>query len=278
MARGSDVSSQRLRIPFSVAVACAVLRKGAKRMLGRSGVFSLVFRPLSGWTFRSRLPGGMEVALRPFSNDPWIAREVALARVYERRGSLPRGGTVIDVGAHIGIFTILASRAAGPDGRVLAFEPAPDNFELLLENLRRNGCENVEAQRRAVSSVKGARQFRVSRAGATGSNTLEVGDKSAGQPGESETIYVDCLTLDSLVQEGALPSLDFLKVDVEGHELEVLRGGAGVLERLRPRIVVETNPRSPRRESVTSFLEARGYEVRGGDGYAWILFADPAAP
>jgi FkbM family methyltransferase len=81
----------------------------------------------------------------------YIAKKLIVSGCYEKElidllvSLITPGDTVVDVGANIGIHTLHLSRAVGPDGRVLAFEPDPNNFALLIENLRGNDCENVRA-------------------------------------------------------------------------------------------------------------------------------------
>jgi precorrin-6B methylase 2 len=85
----------------------------------------------------------------------------ALGRAYEPMTTLAfhtlvqPGDRVVDVGAHVGYFTLLAARLCGPNGRVFAFEPHPDNFRLLERNIRENGAENVTAVRKAVADRAG---------------------------------------------------------------------------------------------------------------------------
>lgn len=273
----SDV--RRLRVPFAVAVGGAAARKAAKRMLANSSVFRTIFGPLSHWVVRCRVPGGVELSLRPFSNDPWIVREVCGARVYERGPSLQEGMNTLDVGAHIGTAATRASRQVGPRGCVIAFEPTPENRRLLLENLRRNGCRNVTVIPTAVSSHAGSRAFRVSRVGATGGSALESLEKpTAADRAHSEIIEVECVTLDGVVGQFSLPSVDFLKIDVEGHELEVLVGAIDTLRRFHPRIVLETDPRGPLHREVEVFLRDHGYETRSPAGAPWILYGEPRIP
>ncbi len=80
--------------------------------------------------------------------------EVYVMDVYECR-TLPRGALVVDLGAGIGDFAVRASRQVGPDGRVIAVEPNPDDFEMLERNLRENGCRNATAVQGVVTTRRG---------------------------------------------------------------------------------------------------------------------------
>ncbi len=199
--------------------------------------------------------------------------------MYERGPRLLEGMNTLDVGAHIGTAATRASRQVGPQGCVIAFEPTPENHRLLLENLRHNGCGNVRVSPTAVSSHAGVRAFRVSRVGASGGSALEPLEMAmATNRVHSEIIEVECVTLDGVVGQLSLPSVDLLKIDVEGHELQVLVGAIDTLRRFHPRIVLETDPRGPLHRDIESFLRDHGYETRSPEGAPWILYGEPRAP
>jgi FkbM family methyltransferase len=129
---------------------------------------------------------------------------------------LRRGDTVIDVGANIGWYTILASRAVGDDGLVIAFEPDPTNFELLKRNVESNGCRNVRLEQKALSNKPG-------------SVTLFLHESNKGMHSllsfkESEgSIDVEAVSLYDYLSANTR-RIDFVKIDVEGAEAFVLEG------------------------------------------------------
>ncbi|MGA2017852.1 MAG: FkbM family methyltransferase [Opitutaceae bacterium] len=126
------------------------------------------------------------------------------------------GMTVLDVGANLGLYTVLLSRLAGPTGRVIAFEPDKHHFALLTRNCALNGCANVEAHNVALGDRSGRLALR-KRFFNTGANTLGRPD-TRSFPSEVE---VDVVSLDEF-----LPALrpDLVKIDVQGWEVEVLSG------------------------------------------------------
>src|SRR5262249_36832247 len=87
--------------------------------------------------------------------------ELSIHGIYEPaetrfvEANVPRGGCVLDIGANIGYYTLLFARAVGPAGRVFAFEPEPENFDLLRQNVRSNGYENVRMENLAVADENG---------------------------------------------------------------------------------------------------------------------------
>ncbi len=123
------------------------------------------------------------------------------------------GMTVVDVGANVGYYTLLASRLVGPGGKVYSFEPVPSVFEVLLSNLKENGCENVTTERKAISDQSGASPFLVDRQGAEG--RLVAGDGH---------IVVECTTLDEHFGALGWPAVDVVKMDIEGGEGRALKG------------------------------------------------------
>ena len=137
------------------------------------------------------------------------------------RDRLEPGMTFVDVGAHVGYFTCLAARAVGPRGLVLAFEPHPRNYELLLANVWANGLLNVACFPWAVADGNGFEQLYVSAAN-TGDHRLFGGE------GRQESITVRTVALDNV--NAIRPPVDFVKVDVQGGEDRVVRGMRTLLE------------------------------------------------
>ena len=140
------------------------------------------------------------------------------------RRSLPAGGTLVDVGANIGVVTLYASRLVGPDGLVVAFEPVRGTHATLTTNITLNRYANIVAEAIAIGSAAGRAVIRDASATDSGASTLVPGAVS----GIEETVEVRAL--DDYIQEHlSNRRIDCLKVDVEGWELEVLRGAVGLL-------------------------------------------------
>ena len=135
---------------------------------------------------------------------------------------IPAGGTIIDVGAHIGYYTIQVAALAGRNGRVEAFEPDPRNVDLLQRSVRVNGFEAVRVHPAAVGETEG--QSLLYR-----SSFANTGDHRIYDTGEGrETIVVPVVSLDGEFA-GRLNRLDLLKIDVQGAEASVLRGAQHLL-------------------------------------------------
>lgn len=128
------------------------------------------------------------------------------------------GMTVLDVGANVGVYTRLLSRAVGPGGTVIAFEPSGENHRRLLQLTR--GLGNVTVVRAAVGEATGTAQLYVSK-------DLNVDHRTYDAGTGSEVQEVDIVRLDDRIAPGT--RIDFMKIDVQGYELQVLRGALRVL-------------------------------------------------
>jgi FkbM family methyltransferase len=133
------------------------------------------------------------------------------------------GDIVIDVGAAFGFYTILASKRVGQRGRVVAIEPQPDSFEMLKKNIKLNKLTNIVTLNYAVSSRKTTLKLYSSY------STIQERD---GQSLQSY-IEVSADNLDNLLRQLDIDEVNWVKVDVEGAELEVLKGAVGILSRSR---------------------------------------------
>jgi FkbM family methyltransferase len=145
---------------------------------------------------------------------------------------------IFDIGANIGYYAIMESRLTGPDGSVLAGEPSPSNIELLRRNLDLNGVRNVTVRQGAVSDKAGERPFHL----ATHSNLNTFHDTGSGAEHlQGRTIPVLTATVPGLAEEFGAP--DLIRMDVEGHEVEVIRGLIPAVRegKMRPLIIFETH-------------------------------------
>jgi len=146
------------------------------------------------------------------------------------------GMTVLDVGAHHGLYSVLASRLVGAAGRVVAFEPSPRERRMLHVHLRLNRCRNVEVVPSAVGDGPGEVEFFICLGIETGCNSLR--PPNVDEPIRRVHVCVD--SLDAHVSRLGVGRVDFLKMDVEGAELDLLRGASRLLGgQSRPVILCE---------------------------------------
>lgn len=148
--------------------------------------------------------------------------------------SLGDGAVMLDIGAHVGFFTLRAARSVGASGHVYAFEPAPGNLSVLERNVVANGYKNVSCYGQAVADRVGRVPFIL--AEANDSNSFYPHPLSP----QRGTLTVDCVTVDSLF---AGKRVDVVKIDAEGAEIAVLKGMTETIRRNGGlRIFVELNP------------------------------------
>jgi len=139
---------------------------------------------------------------------------------------LAPGMTVIDAGAHIGHYAMLASARVGTRGQVHCFEPHPGLYGVLRRNLRRARCWNVTARALALASRPGTRDLFLAPIDNVGGTSFKPCDEAHPGP----RVRVNVTTLDAYVEANDLRRVDLIKIDVEGAELEVLEGAARTLE------------------------------------------------
>ena len=144
-----------------------------------------------------------------------------------------RGGDFVDVGAHIGMYTVEAARAT--PGRVLALEPNPAARAQLERNVRLNGCTNVEIVGRAVAAAPGSAQLHVPVTPDPSFSSLEPRGFAEADPVDVEVTTVDA----EVERRGLRPTV--VKIDVEGGELAVAAGMTRTVELHRPVVLVEVS-------------------------------------
>lgn len=144
------------------------------------------------------------------------------------RTHLKRGDTVLDIGGHIGLFAVLTARLVGPEGKVYTFEPTPFTRNVLQQVVDLNNCsETVEVRGEAVSSKSGETIFFDTGNTISNANSLVRTERSKRE------IPVSMISVDEFVKEQGL-KVDCLKIDVEGAELDVLRGARETFLDQRP--------------------------------------------
>lgn len=140
------------------------------------------------------------------------------------RTLLPEGGTFLDVGANIGYFTILASNCVGPSGKVFAIEPNPQTFTLLQGHLSANGLANTHASMIALGDTTAPMRLYVPPA----SENRDYNVSCMPEPGWN-ALDVPCQRLDDYLRDRGIGAVDLMKIDVEGAEPFVFRGGSAAL-------------------------------------------------
>ena len=174
---------------------------------------------------------------------------------------LQAGMTVLDIGAHHGLYSLLAAKRVGKNGRVRSFEPSPRECKFFRQNLRVNRCRNVQVESFALGSSAGRAELFLVEGAEDVCNSL----RPPAAEVTTRKVTVEVRSLDEYLEQQKIGKVDFIKLDVEGAELEVLRGAMRLLSsEERPVILAEvqdirTAPWGYRAEEIIRYLEKLGF-------------------
>ncbi|MFF3381008.1 FkbM family methyltransferase [Streptomyces sp. NPDC002680] len=218
-----------------------------------------------------------------------IQRYVYLFGVWEPHMSawlsrrLRPGDTFVDVGANVGVFSVLASQLVGDKGRVVSIEASQTFHDILLRQSALNDCRNIRSLNAAVSDSHRTLTFILSSSQNMGANSIVPWDG----PTES-TFDIEARPLPELLEPAEIENARVIKIDVEGAEGSVVRGLAPMLPKLRPdaEITVEVTPERMAQlgdsaEELLKTMREAGYHLYrlpnsyAPESYAYALAADP---
>ena len=198
------------------------------------------FKPQIGGLLKSILPANLVLPILQgkLRGKKWVVGSSNIECVlgsyeYEVRvlfeTAVSKSSVVYDIGAHVGFYTLLASELVGVEGKVIAFEPLPQNLLILRRHVEMNHCTNVVVIESAVSDKSGISSF------------SEGCDSSTGHLSQEGNLKIKTICLDDIIMSGEIPPPDFMKIDVEGAELLVLKGSSLVLTNYSPKIFLSTH-------------------------------------
>lgn len=207
---------------------------------------------------------GVQVCLRSgevfFVNsllDLWVIKETVIDRQYEAASvALQKDWVVVDIGAAMGDYTVWAASQV-PQGRVVAIEPHPDSMRMLEENLRINQIQNAVTYEMAVSGMGGPKELNL-----IGSSSVLHSTAVPIHSGRSTKVAT--LTLSELLDQAGISICNYLKMDCEGEEYNILfQTPPEVLSRVE-RICMEVHDGMTRysRRDMEAYLQANGYQTR----------------
>jgi len=193
-------------------------------------VYTVLLRPwplrqITNFVIQKSLPdsvsyGPAVVKLNP--SDPAVSGALAF-RVYENaerdllHSRCRPGMTFIDIGANIGYYTALATHAVGPQGRVLSLEPDPESFKYLSQTVAANNTQNISCFQLAAAAAPGTQRLYRSKDNRGDNRIYEP------EPGW-ESLEIKTVTVDGLLEQLGISSVDFIKIDVQGAEGSVIAG------------------------------------------------------
>lgn len=149
--------------------------------------------------------------------------------IYQK--NIPTDSIAIDVGSNLGIHTVVMASCVGKTGRVITFEPLQPIYERLSKNIKKNKLSNVDIFDKGISSKNTTLKF---------DPMLYEKNIGKGKISDEGTIEIDVACLDDAIKEYNLP-VSIIKLDIEGHELEAIKGAQQVLKRYEPYIICEVN-------------------------------------
>lgn len=183
--------------------------------------------------------------------------------LYERAWSPREGDIVIDVGAYVGTFTVKAAKLVGDRGLVIAIEPEPKNLAFLEHNVKTYKLNNVKIIRKAVLDKTTKARLYLSNASACHSLSYH----------HQNYIEVEADTLDNIISQLGLDHVDFVKIDAEGVELEVLKGAERILTSPEVKLSIASYhdlPNSqPELSSIVFYLVSQGFRIQTYKKYVY---------
>ncbi|MCE9556465.1 MAG: FkbM family methyltransferase [Planctomycetes bacterium] len=175
---------------------------------------------------------------------------------------LSDGQTMLDIGANVGFFTLLAAQRVGPSGKVMAFEPVPVVREALIHNLQLNAIQNVSVRGEAASLAEGEAQISVGPVEHRGISSL----RSTAENQSFEKITVRTVSIDTLLSHEEMASVGLIKMDIEGAEWLALQGMHRLLSTRHPDVIIEMSDTYLKEfgssgVQVYNFITALGYRM-----------------
>lgn len=173
------------------------------------------------------------------------------------------GATILDIGAHIGLFSTVAAKIAGEYGKIFAFEPAPATIPVLQQTIRINELGHlITPVNQAMGKTPGKMTFFVSDNEADNSNSLIAYKEDRKLNG----VQVEVNTIDNFVANKKLSKINFIKIDVEGAEYDTLLGGMHVFGKYKPHAIIAIHPepikkKGDKLEDIYDLIEELRYDV-----------------
>ena len=185
--------------------------------------------------------------------------EVPIQNIFAQH--LKTGDVFYDIGANVGFFSVIAAKLVGREGKVYAFEPGVENAKSIRHNAELNNFNQIEVIEKAVSNTSGSGEFLLAKY--SGGHALATADAPPDLAGK---VTVDLVSIDDLIASEQIEPPNFVKVDVEGAELDVLKGMTQTIKTYQPTVIYEVDDGDRaayerKYQELADFFESFNYQV-----------------
>ena len=213
---------------------------------------------------------GIKIKVRPKTCDRRVVGEIFLGNHYNPRGfDIKKCDTIIDIGAHIGAFSLYSANLSKP-GKVYSFEPTKENYALLLENIRMNNNLQIIPINKAVSDIKGVKEICISQSNTGGHSLISSLDDNF-----STRYNIETTTLPIFIKENGINKIDLLKMDCEGSEYDILFNCPDKYLKIITKISMEYHniDNDHNSNKLKEFLISKGFNVESKGSRLGMLYA-----
>lgn len=215
--------------------------------------FGWIKRPIIIYELRK----GIKIACRNNTTDRLILNEIILYDVYNlyKKQVIKKEDIIVDIGAHIGVFSVLAAKMAR-NGKVYSFEPFKETYKILEKNKKINNLKNLLVFKKAISNKKEKSILYF--------NNSDFSTNSLIKQDNMKEVLIECMRLEEVFKENSLKKIDFLKMDCEGSEYEILFNCSEDLLKKIKRLGLEYHDLDEKRNHRTlkEFLLKKGFKVK----------------
>lgn len=198
--------------------------------------------------------------------DEWIQQHIYFLGYFDHYGilflknNLHEGDVFVDAGANVGSYTLIAAKQVGKTGRVFAFEPVGEIYNRLVENVKLNEYDNIQAEKKALYDKNTTLELFLANKMNLGMSSIYHHDTESGKI-ES----VDAVKLDDYIKYQNIKRINLIKIDIEGSEMHALKGMQKTLEKFRPKLLIELKEETHFQsdhsiDDIINYLCTLGYE------------------
>lgn len=178
---------------------------------------------------------------------------------------LRKGDYVVDIGASIGLYSLIAAKLVGEKGRVISFEPTPETYNRFTKNIEINSFKNIDIRNIALSNIQGEFPLNISENGFDAWNSFAITDKEKLQ----YKVQVSVSLLDNELNLIEKSKIKFVKIDAEGWEKYIIEGGIKYFIEYNPIVMVEFTESNT---IAAGYYVQEIYDLMSGLGYMWYRF------